>query len=222
MGKPAIAIIGGDAALQKVVSDLVAPYGELTVLSSVVDLPRILSSSAAILVAEVNAECSGLELLEILAKVETPELWFIAADNLLRETAFGLGVAEYFPLPVGVELVAKLRKLKVSSHPAALTASGETVSLFSLIQFLFSTQMSGALRIAKLEKSGVVFLEKGQIVHVEFSNLTGEAALLALLSLKGKELQFVLDRNGSTALQTVEKRTDHLLLELASRIDEKG
>jgi CheY-like chemotaxis protein len=217
-----LALVGGDLGLQKVVSGLLPKNCELQILSSIIDAPAALQNCDILLVAEVTPECDGLELLRIFQErgEEAAAIWFIAADNSLRERAFTLKTDEYFTLPLGREFLEKLSKTETLTESTALSGTGEAVSLFSLLQLANSSLLSGNFRVESGEGVGEIALEQGQIVDAKIGLESGEEALYSLLRLAETGFKFEFVMGLEITSRTIQQRTDHLLLTIASRIDE--
>lgn len=74
-----------------------------------------------------------------------------------------------------------------------LQGSLSEMPLLSLLQTLLTSSRSGAIRIRTAEVTGVLFLERGLVVHAQASDLNGEAALEFLSGLRKAKFKFEAD-----------------------------
>jgi len=209
-------LIGGDEFLRQAVRK---PFEnvKLNSLESVLECYS-LNSSELLLIPETLRECSGLELIKLLKqKKNRPRLIFIASDSLVRDEAFVSGADECFTLPLSEEFREKV--LTEDKKLPSLSGAISEFPLFETLQFLFSARATGELSVGG---EASLYFSEGELIHAagESNNLSSVDQVKHLLSSKeGKRFEFAPgDVSGIT--RTIEARTDHLLLTLASQIDE--
>jgi DNA-binding Lrp family transcriptional regulator len=96
-----------------------------------------------------------------------------------------------------------------------------TLGLFSLVdlfQLLAASSRSGRLTVDHPEGSARVFFEEGRVVHAEFGELTGEQAVYALFADEQGSFEFMMGLPAPR--NTIETRTENLVLEATRRLDE--
>ena len=95
------------------------------------------------------------------------------------------------------------------------------VALIDLVQLLASSRSNGILDVAVTGEHGEMAFDDGQLIHARINGDTGETAVLELLrrSRLGGDFRFARSSGGRS--KNIDKRTDHLLLGLASRMDEE-
>ncbi len=91
-------------------------------------------------------------------------------------------------------------------------------SLVDLFQLLAASARSGRLNIAHPEGNARIFFDKGRVVHADFGEEVGEAAVYALFADERGSFEFYV---GQTAPQvSVTISTENLLFEATRRFDE--
>jgi CheY-like chemotaxis protein len=94
------------------------------------------------------------------------------------------------------------------------------VGLADVIQMECLSVGSSVLEISGARGSGRIFIQEGAIVHAETGSRQGEAALQALLSLRGGE--FKLEPFQAPPSHTIDAPWEFLLMEAAQKRDEAG
>jgi hypothetical protein len=93
------------------------------------------------------------------------------------------------------------------------------LGLTDIIQMNARNAFSGSIRVQNGQLSGAVFFRDGDVVHAEQGPLTGEDAFAEIVSWQGG--RFSVEPNVVTALRTINKRTEHLLLDAHRVFDER-
>lgn len=106
-----------------------------------------------------------------------------------------------------------------------VTGSFTAVALTDFVQMLVASGAHGMLQVEFPETRGAVYFSSGHAVHADVTGKVGEDAFLEILRLSqsggGFEFRRVSAEVAERAVkQTIQKRTDHLLLALASVLDE--
>lgn len=202
--KTEFALVGADSGLENTLRSFLGT--RLKLVSSVVDLPGV--QAEVIIVPEVLSECEGEEVLKTLNG--KARMWFVSSDNSRRDAAAELGAERYFTLPLGKEFESC-----VSRVASDVVFDSGKLSLFSFLLLLSSSRLSGTLRMS----GGEILLRDGQIAEASFEGVKGEEALTAILSLPGRRWEF---SEGEVQGGSINQPTEHLLLAIASRLDEGG
>lgn len=215
-----VALLSGEESLRKSIQEALPPNFSLQQLSSILDCPRALTTATILIIPEVLAECSGLDVLNALSerKSET-QVWFLSVDNSLREKAFEHKADDYITVPIGSEFKAKIASHR-ENFSGDLGGELEAISPFNLFQFLFSSQVTGVLRV--LNPRVQIYFDHGELIDAFDGKENGEKVLLDLLRAPAAGRQFSFERLESVKgiTRTISQRTDHLLLGIASAIDE--
>lgn len=101
---------------------------------------------------------------------------------------------------------------------ADLIGQLEDVSVAEVVQFIETTGKTGRLIFFDSTSNGVVWIEKGTVMHAEFGPEYGLKA--ALLLFGKKEGRFEFRRSVVSCPRTVMKPTTYLLMEAARMVDE--
>lgn len=99
-----------------------------------------------------------------------------------------------------------------------LQGSLEHIQLPDVVQLVSTTGKSGRFRIRRDQLEGLIYLDKGQIVHAEVGDLVGEDAIYEMAIWNRGE--FVFEPNVEPPRITIEKSNTNLFMEAARRIDE--
>lgn len=101
-----------------------------------------------------------------------------------------------------------------NSKPSTFTGLSGSASLADLIQMECSIAATRAVRIERGEMCGRIYFSRGQVIHAEVGQLTGEAALFEMLGWPGGH---VLIADGvQPATQTIARDWQRLLIEAGS------
>ncbi|MCB0323983.1 MAG: response regulator [Bdellovibrionales bacterium] len=168
-----------------------------------------------------------LELLKTLPGGAPPVL-VVGTSPERKLECFRLGCDDFAELPKDepellFRLYNLLRRSSVRSS-AALSGSLADISLVDVIQMLSAARKSGRLAIDVADAEGFLLFDDGQIIHAMKAEREGEEALLGMLRVtrEGGSFRFEALDLIPAAPRTIEKRTDHLLLALAGRLDEES
>jgi len=98
---------------------------------------------------------------------------------------------------------------------------GEVVGLglTDIIQINDRNGFSGSIRVHNGPLLGVIFFREGRVVHAEQGAHTGEEAFCEIVGWQGG--RFTVETNVVTALRTIDKRCEHLLLDAHRILDER-
>jgi hypothetical protein len=100
----------------------------------------------------------------------------------------------------------------------AFQGSLAELHLPDIIQLVSVSGKTGVFRLTGGSHQGLIYLEKGRIVHAELGDLEGEEAVYSLAIWREGEFRF--DSGVSAPRQTIEKSNTSLLMEAARRLDE--
>lgn len=93
------------------------------------------------------------------------------------------------------------------------------LGLTDIIQMNARNGFSGSIRVQNGGLSGAIFFRDGEIVHAEQGAFTGEDAFAEIVSWQSG--RFSVETNVVTALRTIQKRCEHLLLDAHRVYDER-
>jgi len=214
-----VSLVGGDTYLRQSVETALGP---VNFLDSVIDCFE-LDPSQTLLIPESLSECSGLELVKVLNALECkrPRLVLISIDFYRRDEAFESGVDEFFILPFSTEFKSKLINLPYR-RDSSLSGTSVDFPLHSVLQFLFSTRETGVLILSTGSR---LYFNDGELIHARGDNSsTNKSSALEeikklLSDVKNSKFEFFSFATDDIP-RTIDVRTDHLLLALASQIDE--
>ena len=100
-----------------------------------------------------------------------------------------------------------------SNNPNAFTGIAGSASLSDLIQMECSVMATRAVRIDRGEISGRIYFARGQVIHAEVGELSGEAALFELMRWPGGHV--VIADGVHPATETIDRHWQSLLLAAA-------
>jgi len=130
---------------------------------------------------------------------------------------------EMMKLPAeDIEIKSRITRLL---YPVHRNFSGQlgSMTLLECIQFLWSTKQTGRLTITNNSTYGKLFFEKGEILHIENSELSSSTSddfqNICKSFLRQGTFHFHF-QNKILCENTITKKTEHLLLESASTFDE--
>lgn len=176
---------------------------------------------------------------ESLPKLDTPQLLHLLRD--FNETMFipvvvygrsarkrtaceRAGATAYLNSPLDpVKTVQRLKSLLKREAGSFFHGDLGVVTLADVIQMLMAAHCTGELRIDHESQTAKLGLQDGHIFHASFRSLSGEEAVLEILRItRGQgEFSFYPELPAGGLEKNVNRRTDHLLLSLASIIDEE-
>ena len=97
-----------------------------------------------------------------------------------------------------------------TNEPTTFTGISGSTSLADLIQMECSILATRAVRIDRGEKSGRIYFSRGQIIHAEVGELSGEPALFEMLRWPGGHV--VIADGVQPASETIDRHWQSLLL----------
>jgi CheY-like chemotaxis protein len=166
----------------------------------------------------------GLQVLAIVRR-KYPHLRTVAltaeVDEQFRTRAYALGVDLFWHKPA-TEQETKMFLECIESLLGRETAGGfrgmQSKSLMDIIQLECISQSSSVLRITNGSLTGKIWIQSGEVVDAEGTDLRGEAAFQKILSWKAGNFE-MLPAEPSRP-RTVFKSYNALLLESAQAFDE--
>jgi hypothetical protein len=93
------------------------------------------------------------------------------------------------------------------------------LGLTDIIQINDRNGFSGSIRVQNGDLRGVIFFRDGSVVHAEQGARTGEEAFCEMIGWQGG--RFTVESNVVTAIRTIDKRCEHLLLDAHRVLDER-
>jgi CheY-like chemotaxis protein len=227
---PLIAVISSDAEEREM---LVGLFPDQSVLSfqcvvSAIEAARV--APPALFLCGISLMQLGVEELFKLT-ADFSELSAIPVVSLTLDSSRRLelrraGCAAVVELPAENEEIA----LVVAQILKRIESSGfrgtfADVALIDLVQLLASSRSNGVLDVDVTDEHGAgehgeLAFDDGQLIHAKLNGDVGELAVLHLLRRARHGGGFIFERGEVSQMKTIDKRTDHLLLGLASQIDE--
>ncbi|MEL7059953.1 MAG: response regulator [Acidobacteriota bacterium] len=176
-----------------------------------------------LLITDLRMEkLDGLELIQV-ARERSPDLLVLIATAYsspeVSARASELGALRVFEKPYNHrELISTVDRalVKLSSFSGQLSLP----VLSDLVQMLALSQRVAALRITQGEASGVMWFDRGELVHCEYGEIEGRPAFLELLRLKRGKFQ--MEYEEPAPKRTIEEPVNHLLLDSFREIDESN
>ena len=101
----------------------------------------------------------------------------------------------------------------VTTNSETFTGIAGSATLADLVQMECSVMATRAVRIDRGETSGRIYFARGQVIHAEVGELTGEAALFEMLRWNGGHV--VVADGVHPATETIDRHWQSLLLEAA-------
>jgi predicted regulator of Ras-like GTPase activity (Roadblock/LC7/MglB family) len=106
-----------------------------------------------------------------------------------------------------------------STQPEGFHGDVTGLSLSDVIQLNGQSGFSGCISVQHGTKAGRVFFREGTIIHAEQGSRLGEEAFYDIMEWRSGH--FSLEHNVSTTRHTIEKSTQHLLIEAHRLMDER-
>ncbi len=184
-------------------------------------LRRIREAPPDVLVTDVRMpKMSGLELL-LAAREVAPELPVIVVTAYgnadVRASVQGTPSVQYLEKPFAFSALTAAIDRTVP-RPTGFSGAISLPMLPDLIQLYALAHMSGALRIARGADHGMVWFERGAIVHAECGDVVGAEAVYRLLRWDGGA--FSVDAGASAPRQSITASWQELLMEGCRLLDE--
>lgn len=176
----------------------------------------------------------GLDALDLLElKASEPNLRetgiaIISHGNDVKAECYKKGCDEFIESETDPEeLICRIKALLRRSERGGLHGLFEDVSFVDVVQMLMSSQRDGIMSIDGVLREGKpvearVYFKEGHVIHAFANEETGESAFLTLMraTRRGGHFSFQTSED-FTIVPTIEKRTDHLLLSFATKLDEE-
>lgn len=169
----------------------------------------------------------AIDLLEMKAAerdiADTPVV-VVSTSGRRKFECFQQGVDDFIELPCDEpELLFRICAVLRRTMKTGLSGSFEHVTFVDLVQMLVAARRDGKLEIETESHAGQVYFREGQVFHVLCAKEIGEDAFLTLLrATRGAGVFSFTNESLEHVEVSIEKRTDHLLLGLASKIDEEA
>lgn len=203
-------------------------------VASALEAARVLSPEVIL-----YSSCLGvLELSELFSLSHAEEslagiriLPWIRRKTLKRGAT---GQANYLLAETLEEALAQLNSsVPVRSNNSDLPLAefqGElnAITLIEVVQLLYAAQKTGSLVVISEDTRGELLLNEGLVIHTLFAEEDnvieeGETALRKLIRSCNSTGRFMFNTCEVKGVpETITKRTDHLLLAVASKLDEDG
>lgn len=106
-----------------------------------------------------------------------------------------------------------------SRGPSGFEGEVAGLGLTDIVQINAGNGFSGLIRVQNGDATGAIFFRDGDIVHSELGPKTGEEAFFDIIAWQGG--RFTVQTNVFTALRTIHKSCEHLLLEAHRLHDEQ-
>jgi CheY-like chemotaxis protein len=166
----------------------------------------------------------GLQVLAIVRR-KYPHLRTVALtaelDEQFRSRAYALGVDLFWHKP-GTEQETKMFMECIESLLGRETEGGfrgmQSKSLMDIIQLECISQSSSVLRITNGTLTGKIWIQSGEMVDAEATDLRGEPAFQKILSWRAGNFEMLPAEPGRP--RTIFKSYNALLLESAQALDE--
>ena len=186
-----------------------------------------------VIVVDEFSSIGAIEFLEI--RQDDPVLADIPTivsqmSETKKEEYFKLGCDDFILSPIDVvELSYRVRSLMRRGRSNGIAGDLAHISLGDLLQMLIAARSDGVMMIEAGEKTGHLLFEAGHVVHAQWNDgaqggkeVEGKPALLQLLRVanNGGRFTFAAEKQENNS-RTISERTDHILLSLASLIDEE-
>jgi len=176
----------------------------------------------AVLADEQLIDMRGSELLGMVKRIR-PEVsaMVMASPESFRNLAADGKRSAYFQVEKTADLAALVRH--VSSHlfeeDVGFSGILANLELPDILQLLCSREQTTQVRISSERSSGVIVIEKGQVVHAKTNTKEGEEAFFDLFGWKGGSFQ--LQHIMRASRRTISRPWESLLLEAGRIMDER-
>jgi len=163
----------------------------------------------------------------LLTQLEAEGIDGLALGSSLSELFPALQVL-FFPNYAATERRLEIPKSKIFPEPIegddlldtierAEKAPPDSPDLFhvaDVLQMCCLSRCNGAVQFVKEEKSGLVFLRSGKIVHAETSSLRGRDALAEIVNWES--LEFAYERSVRPPLETINAQWNEVLIDIVT------
>ncbi|MBU0485294.1 MAG: response regulator [Proteobacteria bacterium] len=193
----------------------------LTASSGEEALDLIKKEEINLLITDVHMPgMNGMELI-MAASAEVPDLAFIVltayATAEIERDALLKGCLRFVEKPYDIE---ELREIVIEglALKKGFTGTMVGINLADLIQLNCLSSNTGALKVSDRKKSGVIFFDRGDIVHAMVGDVEGEEAFYQILALRDGNIES--RKNVKAPTRSIDKSHVALLLEGSRRSDE--
>jgi len=126
---------------------------------------------------------------------------------LAHEQRLEISETKVFPEPIdGEALLAAINRAEAADERAP-----DLFHVADIVQMCCLSRRSGALQLVKENRSGILFMKHGAIVHAETVAGRGRDAFLELASWK--RIEFAYDRSVRPPVETITEPWDELLID---------
>ncbi len=165
-----------------------------------------------------------LRLKNLNTSLKNVRTLIISNSGNSTTACYQLGCDDYITLPCeDSEILFRIHSLLSRKSSSDLQGSLAELSLVDVIQMLSAAQKTGTLHITTDSVQSTMHFKDGQVVHATSESESGEEAFLQILRIARGAGEFLFNsKQEFVDAPSIEKRTDHLLLGLASILDEES
>lgn len=160
----------------------------------------------------------------LVTQLEAPSVDGLTLGGTLSEMFPGLQVLFLPPYPASAQCL-EVANTKVFPEPidgegllgsierAEKTTAGtlDPFHVVDVLQMCCLSRRNGAIQMVRENKSGIVFLRGGEIVHAETTAARGQAALFEIVDWE--YVEFAYDRTVRPPVETISKKWDEALID---------
>jgi DNA-binding response OmpR family regulator len=163
-----------------------------------------------------------LELRSVEQRLYSLPVLAIGAADTRRKQLLSAGADAFLAFPFEPDdVTACVEALLRRRSTGGLNGDFSSVSLIDVIQLLNASRAGGRLTVRHHKEEGVLIFDEGQLTFARFGNANAEEALYVMLRRANQSGTFSYEAGNHGAVPNISKRTDHLLLGLASALDEE-
>jgi CheY-like chemotaxis protein len=227
MSNRTILIVDDNANFLKVFALKIAqhyPAGRfLTAQSGFRALELIETNDIDLLITDVYMpKMHGFDLL-LKARRINPQLKVIMMtayySRKLHDKAFQYGSLAYIEKPFKIEQMLDLIVRTFEVEKRKFTGDVVGIEVSDIVQLNCLAKLDNTVFFTSNDKTGIIFFEKGEIVHAVCGEQEGEEALRTIVAFDGGS--FYTRKNLAPPKKTVNRKWEQLLLELFVSLDEE-
>lgn len=193
----------------------------LSVSSGMEALELIKKKDINLLVTDIHMpEMNGLELI-LAASKEIPDLAFIVltgyATAEIQRYAMLKGCLRFVEKPYKVDEIRKAVSEALAAQQG-FSATMVGIDITDLIQLNCLSGNSAALKVTEGGKSGMIFFDRGNIVHALVDDIEGEEAFYQIMTFSSGNIEN--RKNVKSPTQSIENSHVALMIEGCRRRDE--
>ncbi len=227
---PSVLIVDStNNSLDRLGATLVSAGIELSTMPCAISALEEMSSSPVELVIaydslEVIDVVEFLSLKNLNPLLKRTRSLVVSNSGRIKSECYKLSCDDFVTLPCeDSELLFRVHSLLRRGGGGQLQGSLSEISLVDVIQMLSAAQKTGVLEIRVEVNVAEMHFRDGQVIHAKYEDESGEEAFLSILRVARLSGDFIFQSNKQLSTsETIEKRTDHLLLGLASILDEES